>query len=1116
MDSSLAVQYQKKTDREHVLDNPDTYCGSMEKTEFCAGMLDAGGSKIIRGTANVIPGLYKLFDEAIVNARDHFTRQLMRSRTEKNAEQVKTIEVNIAKDGTVSVKNDGPGIPIEKHPVYNIWIPELIFANLRTSSNYNKAEKKRTGGKNGLGGKLIFIWSTTGRIVTVDGIRQKKYEQVYERNLEEICKPRITSCKQKSYTLIEFKPDFKRLGVSNFSSEMLSILRRRVYDIAAVTGKSVKVKLNGEIIQTRTFDAYISLYIGDKSEAKRIHEIANSDWEYAVALSKSDKLEHVSFVNGLYTAKGGKHVDYIVNQIVRKLCDLLLKKKKVKVRPAIIREQLSVFIKCDVDNPSFDSQTKDYLTTAPAKFGSSCTVSDKFIEKVAALGVLDTAYQIAEIKDKRSLSKTDGAKRKCIRGIPSLVDANDAGGVRSLSCMLMLVEGGSAKAGVVSGLTQKDRKSIGVYALRGKLMNVRGEKVSKVATNKEINDIKKIVGLEAGKEYSTPESRKSLRYGKIVLLVDQDKDGSHIKGLCLNLFDSQWPGLLRVPGFVSYMNTPIIRATKGKECVTFYNEVEYNEWLTSMGGNLKSYRIKYYKGLGTSSAVEFKEYMRDKVLIDFDLGDRKVDSLDLVFNKKRAQDRKAWLANYDPKAYNENTKGALTVKNFVDREMIHFSKYDNERSIPSLIDGLKTSQRKIIYAAFQRNLVKEVKVSQFSGYVSEKSAYHHGEASLNACIVGLAQDFVGSNNINLLYPSGQFGTRLQGGKDSASDRYIFTRLEKITRYIFRSEDDIVLKHREDDGLQIEPECYYPIIPMILVNGAKGIGTGFSTDIPCHNPIDIIEYISEKLEGLDSQVQLVPFYNKFKGTISESGETAQKFIVEGILKVNNKKGEVEINELPVGLWTDDYKGYLEKLIDDPKLQGNIKSYIDSSTDTDVNILVKFNRDYLASLSMEDLKNKLKLIGGVSESNMHVFDQNERLVKVKCPKEIIDRYYAVRLAKYKQRKELLLVKLAEQLTYIKGMVAFISGIINNEITISNKPESEIYKILENCQIPKKNDTYDYLLAMSMKSLCKEKVDELTERCSSLEKEHRELSKSTPEQIWLSELEELKAVLLKRRGF
>jgi DNA topoisomerase-2 len=458
------------------------------------------------------------------------------------------------------------------------------------------------------------------------------------------------------------------------------------------------------------------------------------------------------------------------------------------------------------------------MNTPSSKFGSKCDVSDKFIEKVAKMGVMDAALQLTEVKENKAAKKTDGSKSKSIRGIPKLTDANWAGTDKSKDCIIIFCEGDSAKAGIISGLSSEDRNIIGVYPMKGKILNVRGEPTKKIMENKEITEIKKILGLETGKKYeSIQDVYKCLRYGKVLFMTDQDLDGSHIKGLGINLFQSEWPTLANIPGFIGFMNTPILKAHKGSVELNFYNDGEYNTWKEE--NDTKGWKIKYYKGLGTSTGKEFREYFEKKKLVGFERTEKSDDAIDMVFNKKRADDRKDWLKYYDREAYLDTSKTNVSYEEFIDRELIHFSKYDCDRSIPNLMDGLKISLRKILFSAFKKNLTTEIKVAQFSGYVSEHSGYHHGEASLNAAIVGMAQNFVGSNNINLFMPNGQFGTRLQGGKDSASERYIFTQLNMITRSIFPSSDDAILEYLNDDGLSVEPIYYAPIIPMVLVNGS---------------------------------------------------------------------------------------------------------------------------------------------------------------------------------------------------------------------------------------------------------------------------------------------------------
>jgi DNA topoisomerase-2 len=376
-------------------------------------------------------------------------------------------------------------------------------------------------------------------------------------------------------------------------------MKKRAFDIAAVTDhsiKKIKVKFNDELAPVKNFQQYIDMYIGSKEEAERVYEENGERWEYAVALSASHEFIQISFVNGIHTAKGGKHVEYILNQITRKLIAFIEKKKKITVNPNSIKEQLMLFIRCDIENPAFDSQTKDFMNTPSSKFGSTCVVTDKFIEKIAKMGIMNAACAITEIKENKAAKKSDGTKTKNIRGIPKLIDANWAGTEKSSQCMIIFCEGDSAKAGIVSGLSSEDRNTIGVYPMKGKILNVRGENNKKIIENKEISEIKKILGLEIDKEYkSMDDIAKSLRYGKVIIMCDADHDGSHIKGLCANLFHSEWVSLTKIPGFIGFMNTPILKARKGSQEVRFYNEGEYEIWKKENESQLKSLYKKEYK-----------------------------------------------------------------------------------------------------------------------------------------------------------------------------------------------------------------------------------------------------------------------------------------------------------------------------------------------------------------------------------------------------------------------------------------------------------------------------------------------------------------------------------------
>jgi len=1133
--TELSTTYQKKTQKEHIKDAPDTYVGAIEPDEVKNWSFN-NDNQIRYHNYIWTPALYKIFDEAIVNCRDHYVR--LREKMNSGQEDiipVTMIDVSVNKEtGVITFMNDGNGIDIAQHPEHKIWIPEMIFGHLMTSTNYKKTEKKIVGGKNGFGVKLIFIYSKWAKIETVDHIRKKKYVQEFKNNLDILEKPKITKAsKAKPYVKISFLPDYERFGAEGITDDMFNLFKKRTYDIGAVTDKSVKVRFNHEMVPVRSLEQYINLHIGTKSEAKRVFEIANDRWEYAVCLSPVDEFTQVSFVNGVYTGKGGKHVEYILNQLVRKIIAYIEKKKKIKVKATTIKEQLMLFVNCVVENPSFDSQTKDYMNTPVSKFGSKCDISDKFIDKVVKMGVMETAISLTEIKDNKAAKKTDGRKSKSIRNIPKLIDANWAGGSKSWKCTLILCEGDSAKAGIVSGLSKEDRNKFGVFPLKGKLMNTKDMLQSRINDNAEITSIKKIIGLETNKSYDLTLAKKFLRYGHVLFMTDQDLDGSHIKGLCVNLFHSQWRELIELDNFLGFMNTPIIKAKKGNTEKSFYNEAKYREWKESHN-NGKGWKIKYFKGLGTSTAKEFKEYFADKKIVYFKHNGELCDNaIDMAFNKKRADDRKDWLGEYDPDAVLDPDQSNISYKEFINNELIHFSKYDCDRSIPNVMDGNKISTRKILFAAFKRNLVKEIKVAQFAGYTSEHSAYHHGEKSLVEAIIGEAQEYVGSNNINMLLPLGQFGTRMAGGKDHASERYIFTMLNPIAKYIYREADLSVLNYLDDDGTPVQPDFYAPIIPMVLVNGGKGIGTGFSYEGLCYNPMQIIKYLQWKLKDQkqgSSVPKITPYYEGFKGTIDkildikdamDASKVYKKYLIKGVYKIAGVD-KIHITELPIGVWTDDYKKFLESIIDESsskkaKKKQILKNYIDMSTDTEVDIQLKLVPGVMqrllpkkADYGCNQLEKALGLYTTRTTTNMNLFDSNQQLKKFCTVYEIIETYFETRYSLYHKRKEHQMQQLEKQLIKLSNKAKFIQEQITEPPTLvlRKKKKQEVIALLKskNYDVIDDDEEYKYLRTMPIDSVEEENVAKLLKECGNKNIELEGLKNKSIENIWLDELTEL----------
>ena len=301
---------------------------------------------------------------------------------------------------------------------------------------------------------------------------------------------------------------------------------------------------------------------------------------------------------------------------------------------------------------------------------------------------------------------------------------------------------------------------------------------------------------------------------------------------------------------------------------------------------------------------------------------------------------------------------------------------------------------------------------QLGGYVSEHTAYHHGEQSLSSTIIGLAQTFVGSNNINLMSPNGQFGTRAQGGDNAASPRYIFTQLTQMARKVLHPHDDPLLSYLEEDGKTIEPEWYMPVIPMILVNGADGIGTGriskssfsqtgWSSKIPNFNPKDIIDNLARLLRGENVQ-PMIPWYRGFTGTI-ETTDKPGRFKVSGIIKPL-ENDVVEITELPVGMWTQEMKEFLEKeIIGTDKQPGMVKDYEEHHLENTVHFKVQVTPKGMAKASEQGYETTFKLVNFINTTNMVAFDPQGRIRKYDTPEEILTEFYHLRLEYYQKRKE-----------------------------------------------------------------------------------------------------------------
>lgn len=1082
--------YTKKDPISHILERTDMYCGSKkerEQEEYIAVKNEENEYEMKKEVIKFSPAILRIFIEVLSNAIDNV------ERSKQNKIPCTMIKININKEtGETSVWNDGDIIPIEMNESEAMYNHSLIFGNLLTGSNYDDEEERLISGRNGVGCKCTNIFSKKFTVRGVDPVNKKILEQTWVNNMRETTGAEVKTTKEKQgYTQVTYYPDFSQFNISGYTEDIINLYTKYIIDASMLS--KVKIYLNNELLKVKNLENYGELY--NRNASKENLMIKTEDSEVLITASKEHQV--ISFVNGVYTKLGGVHCDTWIEGIFRPLLEKINKKGKPQLNMKDIKQFFKVFLVCSLPNPEFSSQDKEKLESPKPK---NVQIKQSEITKILKWSIMSDIEEIQHNKDMLIMKKSEKKKKGYVK-IEGYDPANFAGTKKSQECSLILCEGLSAKtyavAGIQKGVYGKEgRNHFGCLPLRGKCLNVRNASPTIISKNAVITDIIQALGLQYNMDYNKEENYNTLSYGKVILLTDADCDGIHIEGLILNFFHYLFPTLLeRTPSFLVSMQTPIVRIIRKSGDLLFYDENRYNEYVKT--NNMNNVKTKYYKGLGTTKSEDVKDTFGEKML-HYVHDEKTKTTMEKVFHKNFTDERKKWLEEYDPikssmSIPEEDAIVNLEMSNFLTHQVIKFSHNDCKRSIPSLFDGLKESQRKVLYAVKKRNLnysKTSLKVAQLGGYVAEHTNYHHGEQNLYQTITKMANEFPGSNNIPLLYRDGQFGSRISGGMDAANPRYIFTKMDALTPYIYREEDDILLNHVVDDGDEIEPYFYMPIIPMILVNGCSGIGTGWSCNVPSFNPMDLIKCIKIWLKNKNEPLpELIPWYRDFHGTIEKSEEN--KFITTGICK--KIKNKCTVSELPIGLWTDKFKETSEDWLSEKKIK-NLQNF---STPQKVNFVLTELEDGM-NLSIKTLK----LTTTLHTSNMVLFNEKFQLKKYTVH-EIIKDFCSLRYEYYTKRKSFILNSLERQLKIVDNKVKFLTKIMEGSLKIMNVDEEIVLSEMINLGFDKVDDSFDYLLKMQIKSFTMNKVNSLKSELSDIKLTIENLEKQTESDLWLEDI-------------
>jgi DNA topoisomerase-2 len=969
-----AEDYDKLSQREHILLRPGMYIGSTAPEETEEWVYNRSSKQVEKRTLSLPEAVKRCFYEAISNASDAVIRSRERGFDPKEI----VVTMN---DTMISITNYGCPIPVVKHEKEGKWVPEMIFSDFLSSSNYNPKKVRSGIGLNGLGIKLVSVFSKAFTVDLDDHVNRLSYTQTFRDNLLNIDAPIIKPFKGASSRVeIKYTLDFGYFSLNGYTEDDKDLFARFAMDYSLSC--SVATRFNDLSFPVQTLSSMASLYFGEAALSNAITyagkvdvTVQGTDVHGRKSPAKLHRMQTpvefclmdtpfegqvIAFVNGMMVC-AGVHIDSLYKSIADKVLPSI--NQDLNGKPMLsakdLKQHTSLLMVCTLPDPAFKSQVKSQLASPEPTFSLPATL----FAPLKKWELMDRLKNILEQKETTQLAKTDGKKRRHI-SVPGYTTCNWAGGPKSSQCTLCLTEGNSAETYGVKGRARVEGgiDKLGLYRLRGKLLNVMNAKLADVAKNREVQGLKEVLGLREGVDYADDENYKRLRYGKVRIMTDADNDGKHIACLIINYFHFFYPSLV-ARGYLEILLTPIIRVWKGnddrhkaKHRHTFYTSSEFLAWKTKTS-DWRNWKVKYYKGLATSVDKDIDEDYKSlhtlQVSTDIDTPDR----LRMAFNDQLAYQRKAWMQQWTPEL-EVPALPTVSVTTYIDRALIHYSVVSVQRNIPAFQDGLKEGQRKVIAAALRKwphGSGGEIKVAQLASYTSENFNYHYGEAALQETITAMAQDFVGANNLRFFEQHGQFGTRIKGGKDAGSPRYIFVKPERWLQEVFRPEDDILLNYIEDEGSTQEPEFYLPIVPMWAINGALGIATGYSTFIPNHNPMDVCAWLEVKLKGAPLPT-LKPWYRGFKGklsikmnkkkpvaivapppaegslvppatetalhddedlgneTLDDAGDNEEvSLVTEGAYTAELHKG-IHITELPIGRWTEGYMKWLDDLLD----------------------------------------------------------------------------------------------------------------------------------------------------------------------------------------------------------
>lgn len=1178
------------TVRQQILQNPDNTIGHPKANMYDRYLLfkeltPEGLSLFIRlERIFTSVGLETIWKEIVANAADNVSK----SRRNGNL-NVGSIDFNyeIYQDGSVlfSITNYGDPFPIDivRNDVKKIdqLRPVMLFQEENSSTNYSN--NRLGSGKNGIGQKATNIFSLYFKVELLNPIDHLSFVGEWKDNKNPIYTDDNKHFKVEEYngtnsmTRISFIPDLKRFNLPSISSEIIQSLEAYMMNFSYAN--KIPVRINGDSYDFSDISRFANLYFTNSNlpdvifteYSSKIKKKIYNPWDPTIeflARYTPNSSVQISFVNGLYTDRGGSHVDAVYNaisavlveeinnKIVKNLKKDIIKKKrkenkdkskitddeieKTKVPIAVIKSKtitnrdimkhVSVVINIQIDNPEFTGQTKEIFNSEiNIKLDSK---SETIIEK---------KWPLKKILEKELNSKVGVDDLKLINNA-KFIDKFEHPNLykKSKDLSIYMVEGDSA-AGYARKLIDcynQGKDTNGICKLKGVPLNVLTATIKQLSENNEFLSIIKGIGLkmdipedQMDTYYLDPKNFNTLHYKELIILTDSDTDGFHIRGLVLLMFFTYWRSLI-ARGFVKVWLTPYLRVTIGNTTLPFYTSNEWDVWLANYTSAfnqgqviipIDKFKFRWFKGLGSSEQEDIDEDFELNRSIVYTYDDSTAGKMLETFDKRYADARKEWLAqdiNINNIEIYTKTVTTRNINDFIDQELILFGRDANSRTLRRVYDGLSLSQRKLLFYSFKHFNISSTTNKKYipsgTDTVAQEAKsitnYHHGVDSITGVLEGQARFYIGASNIQLYKDVGSFGTRFENGADCAAARYTKVSPSRLLPKIFRSEDLPVLDYKIEEGNSIEPRTYIPVVPVVLIIGVKATGNGWSSKIPCFNPFELIDYIKLIVIGEEDKVpkNMTPWYFGYQGEI----RIVDRKTRDQVSEKTEDDDDTKFSIIYFGIFSVDDKKQIHVTelpigISGLKYRTKLQEWKDKDLISGFYDKCTADMIYFVIIGWKGAYDHKSL--GLSLStgygNFTCLDNNDNPIAISDTKTILLEFVKVRMEFYQLRQTYDYNKIQEQIRKQEEKKLTIELVNQDKLPLSKTNKKQQIKILEQYNL-----SYDILDTIKSSSFSDEGYHDIIGKISILKEELDVVSKRDNVAVYMKELDEFKDELNK----